>query len=134
MKKVEELILPDDLKYTQDHEWARQEGDTVRAGISDYAQDQLGDLVFLELPTPGTTLKKGDVFGSVESVKAVADIYMPVGGEIILVNNDLKDAPGIVNESPYDKGWMIVIKPSDATEMSSLMTKQEYYKMLTGTS
>ena len=123
MKSIDELYLPEDLRYTEDHEWARFEGDKVRVGIDDYAQDQLQDIVYVELPEIGSRFKKGEEFGVVESVKAVVDCYMPVGGEIIAVNTALVDSPGLVNESPYDEGWMIDIKPTDLTEMDTLYTR-----------
>lgn len=132
MKEINELELPDDVRYAEDHEWARAEGDRVRAGISDYAQDQLSDVVFVELPEVGDTFEKGEEFGTVESVKAVVELYMPVGGEILAVNKTLEDAPELVNQSPYQEGWFIEIKPTDPSEMDTLMTKQAYLEMLKG--
>jgi glycine cleavage system H protein len=130
MKLIDELDLPQDCRYTQDHEWARLDGDKVRVGITDYAQDQLGDIVFLELPKEGDVFKKSDVFGTVESVKAVSELYMPIGGEIIAVNSTLEDSPQLVNEHPYEEGWMIDVKPTDSTEMNALLTKQGYLEIL----
>ncbi len=130
MKLIDELDLPQDCRYTQDHEWARLDGDKVRIGITDYAQDQLGDIVFLELPKVGDVFKKSDVFGTVESVKAVSELYMPIGGEIIAVNSTLEDSPQLVNERPYEEGWMIDVKPADSTEMNALLTKQGYLEIL----
>jgi glycine cleavage system H protein len=124
MKSIDELHLPEDLRYAEDHEWANFEGDTVRVGIDDFAQDQLQDIVYVELPEVGASFKKGEPFGVVESVKAVVDCYMPVGGEIIAVNNALVDSPQLVNESPYNEGWMIDIKPTDLTEMDTLYTSE----------
>jgi glycine cleavage system H protein len=132
MKEINELELPDDVRYAEDHEWARAEGDRVRAGISDYAQDQLSDVVFVELPEVGDTFQKGEEFGTVESVKAVVELYMPVGGEILAVNKTLEDAPELVNQSPYQEGWFVEIKPTDPSEMDTLMTKQAYLEMLEG--
>ena len=132
MKEINELILPDDMRYAQDHEWVKTEGDGVRVGISDYAQDQLGDIVFVELPEVGASLAKGEEFGTVESVKAVSELFMPIGGEVLAVNTALEDAPENVNNSPYDQGWMIEIKPSDPGEMDTLMTKDAYLEMLKG--
>lgn len=132
MKEINELELPDDVRYAEDHEWARAEGDRVRAGISDYAQDQLSDVVFVELPEVGDTFEKGEEFGTVESVKAVVELYMPVGGEILAVNKTLEDAPELVNQSPYQEGWFVEIKPTDPSEMDTLMTKQAYLEMLKG--
>ena len=132
MKEINELILPDDMRYAEDHEWVKTEGDGVRVGISDYAQDQLGDIVFVELPEVGASLAKGEEFGTVESVKAVSELFMPIGGEVLAVNTALEDAPENVNNSPYDQGWMIEIKPSDPGEMDTLMTKDAYLEMLKG--
>ena len=130
MKSIDELDLPEDCRYTQNHEWARAEGDKVRVGISDYAQDQLDDIVFVELPQVGDTFEKGEEFGTVESVKAVSELYMPVGGEVIAINSILEDSPQLVNESPYGEGWMIDVRPTDPTEMDALLTKEAYLEML----
>ena len=132
MKEINELQLPDDLKYADDHEWAKAQGDTVRVGISDYAQDQLGDIVFVELPEVGESFEKGAEFGTLESVKAVSEIYMPVGGEIVAVNDTLEEAPERVNNSPYGDGWLVDIKPSDTQELEQLMDKAAYLDMLKG--
>ena len=130
MKEIDELDLPENLSYSENHVWALLDGEKVRVGISDYAQDQLGDIVFIDLPQVGDSFEKGKEFGVVESVKAVNDLYMPVGGEIIAVNPELEDSPEIVNGSPYSDGWMIEIKPEDPGEMDSLMKKDAYIKML----
>ncbi len=132
MKEIDELQLPDDSRYADDHEWVKAENDNIRVGISDYAQDQLGDIVFVELPEVGDTFGKGDEFGTVESVKAVVELYMAVGGEILAVNKALEDTPGLVNQSPYNDGWMVQVKPTDASEMDALMTKEAYLEMLKG--
>ena len=132
MKELSELKFPDDVRYAESHEWAKSEGDTVKVGISDYAQDQLGDIVFVELPEKGDSLEKGEEFGTVESVKAVSELYMPVGGEIVAVNSGLEDAPEQVNNTPYTEGWMIEIKPDDPSEMDSLLTGDAYLKKLKG--
>jgi len=132
MKEISELHVAEDVRYAESHEWVRQEGDKVRAGISDYAQDQLGDIVFVELPEVGSSFSKGDEFGTVESVKAVSELYMPVGGEITAVNEDLEGQPELVNNDPYGGGWMIEISPSDQGEMSSLMEKDAYLEKLKG--
>lgn len=132
MKEISELVLPDDVRYAEDHEWARQEGDRVRIGISDYAQDQLGDIVYVELPKVRDVFVKGQQFGTVESVKAVAELFIPMGGEILGLNKALEDAPGIVNQDPYHEGWMVEIKPSDPEEMNRLMTREAYLSMLKG--
>ena len=132
MKEIDELNLPDNLRYAEDHEWTRLEGDKVKIGIDDYAQDQLGDIVFVELPEVGATFSKGEEFGTVESVKAVSELFMPVGGEILAINTALEETPEHVNNSPYEDGWMIEIKPSDVAEMDALMDKEAYIKMLKG--
>ena len=130
MKAVSELNFPDDIHYTKDHEWARVEGDKVKIGITDYAQDQLGDIVFVDLPETGTRLEKGDEFGTVESVKAVSEIYIPIGGEVLAVNEALEDSSEVVNSDPYNDGWMIEIKPSDPSELDELMDKNAYLELL----
>lgn len=132
MKEINELNLPDDLKYAKNHEWARFESDKVKIGIDDYAQDQLGDIVFVELPEVGATFSKGEEFGTVESVKAVSELFIPIGGEILAINTSLEETPEHVNNSPYEDGWMIEIKPNDVAEMDALMDKEAYIKMLKG--
>nr|WP_207683684.1 glycine cleavage system protein GcvH [Desulfonema magnum] len=132
MKEINELNFPDGLRYTDDHEWAKSDGDKVKIGITDYAQDQLGDIVFVELPELGETFAKGEEFGTVESVKAVSEIYMPVSGEVVSINEELADAPEQVNEDPYGRGWMIEIISDDSAEMDSLKSKADYLGMLRG--
>jgi glycine cleavage system H protein len=132
MKELSELNLPDDVRYAESHEWARSEGDKVKVGISDYAQDQLGDIVFVELPEIGDSLEKGEELGTVESVKAVSELYMPVGGEIVAVNSGLEDTPEFVNNSPYTDGWMIEIKPDNPSEIEDLLTNAAYLEKLKG--
>ncbi len=132
MKAISEMNIPDDMRYTEDHEWAKETGDIIRVGISDYAQDQLGDIVFVELPEVGSTFEKGEEFGTVESVKAASELFMPVGGEVTAINEDLADKPELVNQDPYDGGWMIDIKPGDAKELTRLMDKNAYLEMLKG--
>ena len=132
MKELTDLIFPDDIRYAQSHEWAKSNGNLVKVGITDYAQDQLGDIVFVELPDVGETLQKGAEFGTVESVKAVSELYMPISGEIVSVNAALEDSPEFVNNSPFSDGWMIEVKPDDRAELDSLMTKDAYIKTLKG--
>ena len=132
MKEINELSFPDDIRYAKSHEWAKLEGDTVKVGISDYAQDQLGDIVFVEMPEAGETFEKGAEFGTVESVKAVSEVYMPIGGEIVSVNDALEDAPELVNNTPYSDGWLIEVKPDDPAELDNLMTKDAYIESLQG--
>jgi glycine cleavage system H protein len=132
MKEISELKFPEELRYAEDHEWAKAQGDTVVIGISDYAQDQLGDVVFVELPQVGDTFAKGDEFGTVESVKAVSELYMPVGGEIVAANTALEDAPELVNNEPYTGGWMVEVKVQNAGELDTLMTRDAYLNLLKG--
>ena len=132
MKDINDVSLPDDIHYAESHEWAKAEGDHVRVGISDYAQDQLGDIVFVEMPEVGETFDKGAEFGTVESVKAVSELYMPVGGEIMAVNGALEDAPELINNTPYSDGWMIEVKPDEPDAMAGLMTKDAYLTSLKG--
>jgi len=132
VKEISQLILPDDVRYAEDHEWARPEGETVRVGIDDYAQDQLGDVVFVELPQVGDTFAKDEEFGTVESVKAVSELYMPIGGEILAVNTALEESPELVNSDPYDGGWMIEIIPNNPDDWDALMTRDAYIEALKG--
>jgi glycine cleavage system H protein len=132
MKEIGELLLPEDVRYAEDHEWAKPTGQGVRIGISDYAQDQLGDIVFVELPQVGDAFAKGDEFGTVESVKAVSELYMPLGGKVTAINTALEDAPEQVNTAPYAEGWMIEIEPEDPAQMDALMDKETYLNMLKG--
>jgi glycine cleavage system H protein len=132
MKEIAELEIPENLRYAKDHEWAGKADGKMRVGISDYAQDQLGDIVFVELPQLGRTLSKGELFGTVESVKAVAELFMPLAGQILAVNKLLEESPEIVNKDPYKEGWMIEVTPSDPSEMEILMTKETYLQMLKG--
>ena len=132
MKEINEMDLPDNLRYGEEHEWVRTEGDRVWIGISDYAQDQLDDIVFIDLPKVGDTFRQGEEFGFVESIKSVSQLYMPAGGEILAVNGDLEDSPELVNESPYGDGWMLVLKPDDLSELDTLMTNDNYREMLKG--
>jgi glycine cleavage system H protein len=121
--------IPDDLRYTDEHEWVKTEGDNAVIGITDHAQDQLGDVVFLELPEPGTNLSKGDAFGVVESVKAVSDLYAPIDGEVVEVNSDLVDAPEHVNADAY-AAWLIKVKPADAGAVEALLDAAAYAELL----
>ncbi|RJP77375.1 MAG: glycine cleavage system protein GcvH [Desulfobacteraceae bacterium] len=132
MKEISELNLPKNILYTKDHEWIDTTSDPMRVGISDYAQDQLGEIVFVELPEAGTSRNRGDQFGTVESVKAVSETFMPVGGEVININTDLSDRPELMNESPYEKGWMMEIRVTDPEELKTLMDRDAYRKFLEG--
>jgi glycine cleavage system H protein len=129
MKELHELHLPDNVRYAEDHEWATVEGDTVKIGVSDYAQDQLGDIVFVEMPEVGETFAIGETFGTLESVKAVSELYMPLGGEVVAVNKELSDEPELINRDPY-AGWIIEIRPSAPEEYDQLMSAEDYLKRL----
>ncbi len=129
MKEISELNFPTDLSYSDDHEWVQKNGDTVRIGISDYAQDQMGDIVFVEMPEVGDTFEKGDEFGTLESVKAVSEAFIPLSGEVVAVNEALEDAPELVNASPY-ASWIIEIRPSVEAEHESLLSRDKYLKLL----
>lgn len=115
-----------DARYLESHEWARKEGDVVVIGISDHAQDSLSDVVFVEFPAVGDTLKKGDVFGVVESVKAASDLYMPVSGEVVAINETLEDTPEVVNSDPFGAGWMIKVAPGNPAQWDELLTVEQY--------
>jgi len=132
MKEISEVNLPEDVRYTKDHEWARKKGETFQLGVSDFAQDQLGDIVFVELPEVGDRFETGDEFGTVESVKAVSELFMPLGGEVVTINEALEDAPELVNTAPYTDGWMLEIKASDPSEYDQMMDRAAYLDMLKG--
>ncbi len=131
MKELHELNLPDDIFYTKEHEWAKAEGDLVLVGISDYAQDQLGDIVFVEMPEIGDSYNGGDEFGTLESVKAVSELYIPISGEIAEVNEELEDTPELLNQDPYG-GWIIKVKPENMEELQELLNRDSYLKVLEG--
>ena len=118
------------LKYTKDHEWIRVEGEVAFVGITDFAQGELGDIVYLEIETVGETLAKEEVFGTIEAVKTVSDLFMPVSGEILEMNSVLNDAAELVNTDPYEKGWLIRIKISDATELDELLSAEQYKELI----
>ena len=124
------MNVPAELKYTKDHEWLKVDGDVVTVGITDFAQNELGDIVYVEIETEGETLDKEEVFGSVEAVKTVSDLFMPVSGEIIEFNEDIEGAPESVNEDAYGKGWMVKIKMSDVSELESLLSAEEYQALI----
>ena len=121
------MSVPGDLQYTKTHEWVRREGDTATVGITEHAQDELGDVVFIELPEEGASFGAGDAFGTIESVKAVSDLYAPIGGEVVEVNEALNDAPEKVNEDPYGEGWIIRLRVSGE---GNLLSAEEYEKVL----
>ena len=124
-------MIPTDLRYHEEHEWARLKGSQATVGISDFAQDALGDIVFIELPKTGTVVKAGQQIGEIESTKTTSTLYTPVSGTIVQVNADLKDHPEVVNSDPYGKGWMVVIDLSNAGEVDALMTAAQYDAFLT---
>ena len=124
------MNFPEDLKYTRDHEWARVKGNRVTVGITDFAQDQLGDVVYLELPDVGDPVKKGESFGVVESTKAVSELFAPLSGKVVEVNDPLGDAPETINEDPYEEGWMIVVELSDSKDLNELMDAAAYEKFI----
>ena len=131
-KEISEINLVDGLKYAEDHEWANTEGDTVKIGITDYAQDQLGEIVFVELPEVDSEFNKGDEFGTLESTKAVSELYMPIGGKIVAINEALEDEPERVNKTPYGDGWIIEVVPSDPAELDVMVDKDAYLELLKG--
>jgi len=132
MKKIEEIQLPGELLYSPDHEWVRPEGDALRVGITDYAQDQLGDVVYVELPAAGARFARGKVFATVESVKAVSECLMPVDGEVMAINGPLADDPALLNQSPYGDGWMILVRPDDPSAAGTLLSAEGYRARLKG--
>ena len=126
------MEFPEELKYTEEHEWVLIEEDMVTIGITDFAQDQLGDVVFVELPEVGDQLQSGKPFGVVESVKAVSDVYAPVTGEVVEVNDDLPDDPEMINKAPYEDGWMLKIRVSASSELDELMDADAYQTFIEG--
>ncbi|MBD1380789.1 glycine cleavage system protein GcvH [Metabacillus arenae] len=124
------MNTPKELRYSEEHEWVKEESGKVRIGITDFAQSELGDIVFVELPEVGDEINADEPFGSVESVKTVSELYAPISGTVVEINEDLDDSPEFVNESPYEKAWMIVIEPSDAGQIENLMTSEQYEEMV----
>ena len=124
------MSIPAELRYTKDHEWIRVEGEVVVIGITDFAQGELGDIVFVEIETEGEELDKEEVFGTVEAVKTVSDLFMPISGEVVEINEDLEDAPETVNEDPYDAGWMIRVKMADASQLDELLSADQYQDLI----
>ena len=124
------MNVPAELKYTKDHEWIKVDGEVVTIGVTDFAQGELGDIVYVEIETEGETLDKEEVFGTVEAVKTVSDLFMPVSGEIIAFNEDLEDAPESVNKDPYNDGWMIKVKMSDTSELEELLSADAYKELI----
>ncbi|MEP2771278.1 MAG: glycine cleavage system protein GcvH [Fulvivirga sp.] len=126
------MNIPQALKYTEDHEWIKIDGDIATVGITDFAQNELGDIVYVEIETEGEEIDKGEVFGTVEAVKTVSDLFMPLSGEVVEVNEELEASPEIVNEDPYEKGWMIKIKFSNSDEVDELLSSEQYTEVVGG--
>ena len=126
------MHVPEDLRYTNDHEWARPEGAAIRIGITDYAQDALGDIVFVQLPEVGATVQAAEGLGEVESTKSVSDLYAPVSGEVVEVNAELADRPQLLNEDPYGEGWICVVRPSDPGSRAALLSPEAYRDLIAG--
>ena len=124
------MNFPTNVKYTNEHEWVRIEGDEAYVGITDYAQSQLGDIIFVDIPTEGETLEKGETFGSIEVVKTVSDLFLPIGGEILEVNPALEENPELANKDPYGEGWIVKIKPTDASEADDLLDAEAYKQLI----
>jgi glycine cleavage system H protein len=124
------MNVPAELKYTSEHEWIRVEGDEIVVGVTDFAQGELGDVVFVEIETQGETLSQGDTFGTIEAVKTVSDLYMPVDGEVIEVNPALEETPELVNSSPYKGGWMVRVKMNDPSQLEDLLSADEYSALI----
>jgi glycine cleavage system H protein len=124
------MNFPGNLRYTKDHEWIRLEGDTAVIGITDFAQKELGDIVYVEVETVGKTLEAAEIFGTVEAVKTVSDLYMPISGNILELNAELANQPELVNNDPYGKGWMIKVKTSNKSDLDTLMSAEEYNKLV----
>lgn len=124
------MNFPEDLKYTKDHEWIRVEGDVAYVGITDYAQSELGEIVYVDITSEGETVAKEEVFGTIEAVKTVSDLFMPASGEVLEVNAELEDAPELVNQEPYGKGWLIKVSVADAAELDSLLSAEEYQQLI----
>lgn len=124
------MNFPTNVKYTNEHEWIRLKGDEAYVGITDYAQEQLGDIVFVDVTTEGETLEKGEVFGTIEVVKTVSDLFLPIGGEVLEINPELEEHPELVNKNPYGDGWLIKIKPTDTTEMDELLDAEAYKQII----
>ncbi|MEJ9282133.1 MULTISPECIES: glycine cleavage system protein GcvH [Ureibacillus] len=124
------MSIPKELRYTKEHEWVKLEDGKVRVGITDFAQSELGDIVFVELPQVGDEIQMNEPFGSVESVKTVSELYAPISGKVVEVNTELDDSPELVNESPYENAWMIVVEPADSSQLDELLTAEQYEEII----
>ena len=126
------MNIPQELRYTKDHEWARLDGDVVYVGITDYAQGELGEIVYVDVTTEGESLSAEEVFGSIEAVKTVSDLLLPIEGEILEVNSELEDNPELVNSDPYGQGWLVKVKPANAEDVEGLLSPEDYKKLIAG--
>ncbi|WP_455590806.1 glycine cleavage system protein GcvH [Bacteroides sp.] len=126
------MNFPQNVKYTNEHEWIRLEGDVAYVGITDYAQEQLGDIVFVDIPTEGETLEANEVFGTIEVVKTISDLFLPIAGEIVEQNNALEENPELVNKDPYGEGWLIKMKPANASDLDNLLDAEAYKAVVNG--
>lgn len=124
------MSIPTDLRYTEEHEWVKIEDGKIRVGITEFAQSELGDIVFVELPQVGDELVADEPFGSVESVKTVSELYAPISGKVVEINEELEDSPEFVNESPYEKAWMVIVEPSDISQIEKLLTPDKYQELV----
>lgn len=124
------MNFPENLKYTSEHEWIRVEGDVAYIGVTDYAQSQLGDIVFVDVPTVGETLGKDEIFGTIEVVKTISDLFLPISGEVLELNADLEENPELINSDPYGEGWIIKLSPKDISEYDNLLSVEEYKKLI----
>jgi len=130
IKNCKEMNIPDNLKYTKDHEWIRTEGDVIFIGITDYAQNELGDIVYIEVETVGEKLDKEETFGTIEAVKTVSDMFMPVAGEVVEFNEELEQNPEIINNDPYEKGWVVKVKPENMGDVNGLLSAEAYKELI----
>jgi glycine cleavage system H protein len=129
-KKYKKMNIPAELKYTKEHEWIKVDGDVVTIGVTEYAQSELGDIVYVEIETEGETLDQEEVFGTVEAVKTVSDLFMPISGEVLEVNTSLEANPEIVNSDPYGEGWMVKIRITDSSELDTLLSSEQYQELI----
>lgn len=132
MKDIKELAFPEDVRYTDTHEWAKPMGELIRVGITDFAQDRLGDITYVEMPQMGDSFQQGQRCGTLESAKALSDLFVPVGGEVVALNSALEESPELINQDPYGQGWIMDLKPTDPSEYQTLLLHDAYVTMLEG--
>ena len=132
MKDIEELSFPAEVRYSNTHEWAMRVGENIRVGITDYAQDRLGDITFVEMPQVGDSFQQGQRCGTLESAKALSDLFVPIGGEVVAVNRGLEESPELINQDPYAQGWIVDLKPTNPAEWDSLLNSDAYLALLEG--